>query len=356
MVPFSDSLELHNAIILLKLARFVSSQEQRSIRKDIIALIPQNVDIRPDEWAKDRRILLKVPNLKKDRSEELLKKISQIPGIVTIIIFKKKNFDFSTTSLSELVKFTVSSVNTIERPLYIKFQAIGSIPFHKRAFQERIHKKMTIHKESNETTFNIYLECKEEQSEVLGRLGFIYSNEKKGSISLNNQETIEDLAISKKKLSVILYSPFTTTEIADFSRINLNFDFLEVIFSNENGQVPDIIKETAKGSNEQKDSGLSFKGMDKVNYKIIPSLNEFIEDNNEKYQFLGFSLHASKNTQDLKHTLKKSDKIPCIIIGNEVRGLEYSTQKMIDTFKLGTGSSEPLRASHVLAYVLGLVA
>ena len=341
MVTFSDSLDLHDCIILLKLARFVSSREQRSIRKDLIDIIPQDVDIRPDEWAKQRRILLKIPKMKIEDSERLLKQISQIPGIVTIIIFKKKNFNFSTGKLSELINYMLSAIKFNEKPLYIKFQAIGSLPFHKKAFQERIKKKTSLSTESAETTFNVYLECTEENSYVLGRLGYIYLDEKKES------ESPEPMTIgSITEMSVILFSPFTTIEIADFCRISLNFDFLEVFFSNENEKVPDIIEETSK---------TLFKGIDKVKYKIIPSLNDFIRNNSEKYSFLGFSLHASKNVHDLKKALKNSDKIPCIIIGNEVRGLEYKTQKMIDMFKLGTGSSEPLRASHALAYVLGLV-
>ena len=340
MVPFSDSLELHDSIILLKLARFVSKREQGLIRKDLIDIIPQDVDIRPDDWAKHRRILLKIPEMKTEDSKNLLLQISQIPGIVTIIIFKKKNFDFSTDKLSELVNYTLSAVQSNEKLLYIKFQAIGSLPFHKKAFRERIKKKRPLHSESDENTFNVYLECKEDDSHVLGRIGFIYLDEQKESSS----ESISLESISK--MSVILFSPHTEVEIADFCRISLNFNFLEVIFSNENEKVPDIIKETSQ---------TTFKGINKVKLNVIPSLNDFINKNRDKYLFLGFSLYASKNAQDLKKALKNSDKIPCIVIGNEVRGLEYKTQKMIDMFKLGTGSSEPLRASHVIAYVLGMV-
>ncbi len=340
MVFFSDSLSLHNSIILLKLARFVSTQEQRSIRKDLIRIIPQDVDIRPDEWAKHRRILLKVQNMKIEDSKRLLEQISQIPGITTIIIFKKKNFDFPTDKLSELVNYTVSSIESSEKPLYIKFQAIGSLPFHKKAFRERIKKKIPLSSESDESTFNVYLECKEDESQVVGRLGFIYLDEKKESTHL------EPVSIdSNTQISVILFSPYTEIEIADFCRVSLNFNFLEVMFSNENNKVPDIIKETSKSA---------FKGIDKVTYKVIPSINDFINRNRDKYLFLGFSLHASKNALDLKKALNNSKKIPCIVIGNEVRGLEYQTQKMMDMFKLGTGSSEPLRASHVITYVLGM--
>ena len=342
MVPFSDPLNLRDSIILLKLARFVSTREQRSIRKDLINIIPQDVDIRPDEWAKQRRILLKITKMKIEDSKRLLNQISKIPGILTIIIFKRKNFNFSTDKLSELVNYTLSAINTKDKPLYIKFQAIGSLPFHKKAFRERIKKKTALNNESDETTLNVYLECTEDNSHVLGRLGFIYFDEKKESTSP------EPITISPiTQMSVILFSPFTTIEIADFCRISLNFDFLEVFYSNENEKVPDIIEETSK---------TLFKGMDKVKYEIIPSLNDFIRNNSGNYSFLGFSLHALKNAQDLKKAIKNSDKIPCIIIGNEVRGLEYKTQKMIDMFKLGTGSSEPLRASHVLAYVLGMIA
>lgn len=347
MVPFSNSLNLHNSVILLKLARFVSSREQRSIRKDLISIIPQDVDIRPDEWAKQRRILLKIPKLKAEKSEELLTKIAEIPGILTIVIFKKNNFDFATDKLSELVNYTLDSVNGNEKPLYIKFQSIGSLPFHKRALKERINKKTSLSKIADETTFNVYLECKEQNSQILSRLGFMYKFEKEEHLSSSETEILQDLDITKNKISVILFSPYTAIEIADFCRMSLNFDFLEVLFSNENEKVPEVLEETSK---------TLFKGIDKVKYEVIPSLNDFISKNRYKYSFLGFSLHASKNARDLKKALKNSDKIPCVVIGNEVRGLEYSTQKMIDMFRLGTGSSEPLRASHVIAYVLGMIA
>lgn len=341
MVTFSDSSDLHDSIILLKLARFVSPREQRSIRKDLIDIIPQEVDIRPDEWAKKQRILLKFPKKKIDDPESLLKQITQIPGILTIIIIKRQNFEFSTSNLSELVTYTLSAVNTTEKPLHIKFQAIGSIPFHKRALRERIKKKRELAEESDESAFNVYLECKEEDSQVLGRLGFVYHDERKESLPL---ESISLPSITQ--MSVILFSPYTAIEIADFCRIKLNFDFVEILFSNENEKVPEVLEETAK---------TVFKGIDKVKYEIIPSLNDFIGKNREKYLFLGFSLHATKNVNDLKRAMKESEKIPCIVIGNEVRGLEYKTQKMIDMYKLGTGSSEPLRASHVLTYVLGMI-
>lgn len=342
MVSISESLDLQNSIILLKLARFVSKDDQHFIRQDLINIIPQEVDIRPDPWARKRRIILKVPNTKIEDAESLLQQISQLPGILTIIIFKKENFDFSTDSLSELVKYTLSAVRTIDKPLRIKFQAIGSLPFHKKAFLDRIRKKKTLQKEPDERAFNGYIECTETDSHVLSRLGYIYHDE---NIASQSVEPVTLNAIHK--LSVILFSPYTAIEIADFCRISLNFDFLEIIFSNENEKVPEVLEETSK---------TLFKGLDKVSYKVIPSLNNFIGNNREKYSFLGFSLHAIKNVQELKRTLKDSNKTPCVIIGNEVRGLEYSTQKMIDMFKLGTGSSEPLRASHVLAYVLGMIA
>lgn len=342
MVPFSDSLNLRNTIILLKLARFVSTREHRTIRQDLIHIIPQEVDIRQDEWAKQLRFILKIPSRANiPDAEEFLKQISQLPGVVTIIIFRKQNFDFQTASLSELVKYTVLSIQT-DKPVHIKFQALGSLPFHKRAVRERIHKKLPLSLESNESTFNVYLESKEEDDEVISRLGFIYLDEKQESAST---EAISLDSISK--MSVILYSPYTDIEIADFCRISLNFDFLQIIFSNENNKVPEILEETSK---------TTFKGIDKVKYTIIPNINEFITLNRHKYNFLGFSLHASKSAHNLKKALKSSNKTPCIVIGNEVRGLEYKTQKMIDMFKLGTGSSEPLRASHVMAYVLGMIA
>ena len=229
MVPFSDSSDLNDSIILLKLARFVSPREQRSIRKDLIDIIPKEVDIRPDEWAKKQRILLIFPKRKIEYPHTLLHQITQIPGILTIIIFKIQNFNFKTSNLSELVKYTLSAVNTSEKLLHIKFQAIGSVPFHKRALKERIKKKRELVEESGESTFNIYLECKEDGSQVLGRLGFLYHEEKK---ELSSSEAISLTSVNQ--MSVILFSPYTAIEIADFCRIKLNFDFIEVLFSNEN--------------------------------------------------------------------------------------------------------------------------
>ena len=342
MVLISNSLNLQNSVILLKLARFVSSREQRSIRKDLIDIIPKEVDIRPDEWAKERRILLKVPQKKITDPEGLLKQIMKLPGVLTVIIFTAQNFNFSTNTLSELVNYTLSSIKDDDKPFHIKFQAIGSIPFHKKAFLDRIKKKGFSAEENMEPKVNLYLECKEDNSQVLGRLGFIYGDEKHDSTSLDSV-SLDSIT----NLSVILFSPYTTIEIADFCRISLNFNFLEVFFSNENDRVPVIVEETSK---------TLFKGIDKVKFQVISSLNDFIKDNREKYLFLGFSLYSSKGVKDLKLALKNSTKKPCVIIGNEARGLDYDTQKMIDMYKIGTGSSEPLRGSHVLAYVLGMVA
>jgi len=162
MASFSDTLNLRNTIILIKLARFVSTREHRTIRQDLIHIIPQEVDIRQDEWAKQLRFLLKIPSRANiPDSEAFLKEISQLPDVVTIIIFRKQNFDFPTSSLSELVKYTVSSIQT-DKPVHIKFQALGSLPFHKRAVRERIHKKLPLSSESNESTFNVFKQTLEE--------------------------------------------------------------------------------------------------------------------------------------------------------------------------------------------------
>lgn len=342
MVSFSESVDLYDSLILIKLARFVTSREKRTIRRDIIKMIPKEVDIKSDPWATQKRLLLTFPKMKLEENASLLNKLSKVPGIVTLVIFKRQNFEIHTENLSSLVRFTLSAVST-KKPLNIKFQALGSIPFHKRAFLERIRKKTSVTSDVEDSSFQIYLECKSIDSQILSRLGFIYHDNEENSQSQSGPNT----SISISKMSVVFFSPYTTIEIADFCRISLNFDFLDVIFSNENGKIRELLDETSK---------TSFKGMDKVQYEIIPSLNDFINQNRNKYSFIGFSLHATKTTQDLKQKLSDTDKIPCVIIGNEARGLEYSTQSMIDMFRIGTGGSEPLRASHVIAFVLGMVA
>lgn len=322
------------AFILIKLARFVSAREQRYLKEDIQGILPGYATVKDDPWGAQRRILVEL--YKKDSPKDIVKKIKAFNGVLGVVHFLDGFFEKSTASLKELVlliqKFL--QVYKIEKFVSLEFKAIGSLPFHQKSLKDRLRKKsIKVIKSPDDNIFQAYLELKEMNNRVSARVG------------RNFPRSTESLHSSH--VDLVLFSPFTTQEIADFFRLALVFN-LKVFLTNENKKVHELVEETSK---------TLFKGISKIEYEIIPSLRKLL-DQETNNNYLGFSLWASQNERDFLKNLKgnRTSSKWSFIFGNEDRGLPLEAQKRIQIYRLGTTGSEPLRSSQAAAYALGLLA
>ena len=150
----------------------------------------------------------------------------------------------------------------------------------------------------------------------------------------------EKFKMGKDKLNVevVLENPEDKEEIKDFLRLCYIFNLPLNILTNKNiNNLIDKAKEEAKG---------------------IP-YEKFILDINKKLEGIkiGFSINSKLDEQDFKkfYNENKNKKI-LLIFGNEKFGLTQELRDKLDfSFRLTKETKKPLRSSHSLSYVLGLL-
>ncbi len=334
-----DSLMI---FILVKLARFVTPKEQELIANDLLKTLRGHsipVTIINDSWGSRRRLLIQLKD-KSRYSPNIQKLILQTPGVNSLILFSQSDFEFETTSLTDLLAhledYIVNKIRS--NTVFITYQAFGRIPFHKKAILDRLKRKHIFH--TGDAKHNLYIEVKRDKQ----------TKEKQPVIKVRLGEKIGSTPIRNKKITsptLILYSPFTIQEVADFFRLALTFK-ARVIFTNENKMVEKIIEQVEE---------TYFKGLSKVEHQIIPNLDSIME-NKERSLFYGFSLWGSDPITSLREKIESSGKKReeiFFIFGNEEKGIPLNVRKMILTFYIGVKASEPLRASQAAAYALGIL-
>ncbi|MHA1974199.1 MAG: hypothetical protein ACTSW1_14465 [Candidatus Hodarchaeales archaeon] len=329
-------------LYLLKLARFVSKEEQQKIIKDFRPICRkyfESFKIMSDSWRSKNRILLQIQS-KHEIPNEFLYKLLEKPGIITIIEFFPDTFEFNLPEFKSLIDLLVKIINSksCNNTFSIDFRSYSKIPFHKRSIIDRLKKKK-IHY-SEEAPLQLYFEVNQDKKtgNLIGRLG--------QKIPRNIQQELNKTVSAV----LVLYSPFTVQEVADFFRLGLSFN-TKIIFSNENNKVPLLLKKVKK---------TFFKGIDKVQFEVIPDIQQLIsQDSNNCY---GFSLWGKKNINDLSTSINdrkkettNNNKSIHFLFGNEEVGLPLRVREKIPIFRIGTASSEPMRASQAAAYILGFL-
>ncbi len=328
-------------LILIKLARFITSDEQKYLAKDIKRVlnpITTSYRISYDEWGAKKRILVEV-ELEKTRIRELGQNLLEQPGIIAVIHFSPRFYNWESSSLSPLIN-QISTFLTIynQNATYsLDFRTIGKVPFHKKAIIDRLRKNnFEFHSHSK---FHLYIEIRSFKEKNTQNL-----QTRIGRKFIPEVFSKENLQISPQ---LVIYSPYTEQEIADFFRLGLVFK-LPLIFTDENKNIQGLIKRTQK---------TYFKGISKVSHKIIPSLEVFIKNNVGRS--FGFSLWGTKSVHDLPSIIQpitnqdKEKPIINLIFGNEQIGLPLFVHNQIPMFHIGGYSSEPLRASQAASYALG---
>jgi hypothetical protein len=324
--------------LLLKLSRFISPSEQRMIAEDIVELLPTSAKINNDPWGHQRRLLI---NLNAKPNISTIQQLSIFPGIANIIEFESNYFNILTNSLNELIKAIDRYLksNSEQNKVSLEYKAMGSLPFHQRAIKDRLKKrKYLFFNELEPDVFSAYIDVKKIKNRIFARIG--------RSIVVKDDFSKESRPPLPVKL--LIFSPNTTQEISDFFRLTLSFNIEEVILTNENKKVKELVEETSK---------TLFKGISKIKYSIRSSLKKYIEINSDS-KFIGFSLWAPLSEMDYYNNISSyrvDNKRTCVLIfGNEDRGLHYTIQKRIKMYRFGIGSSEPLRSSQAAAYALAI--
>ena len=328
---------------LIKLARFVTKEEQKQIKSEINKFcLSFNLpfQILSDNWRKKYRILLLIES-KEENLKKMVEYLLSNPGIITVIRMFPEFFNFNLPPFKTLIDQLSDKIKlfSINNEYYLDFRGFSKIPFHKKSIIDRLRKKKLIYKETAESMFYFEVMKDKHTQNLIGRVGIKYNQ------SIFNFEEKEFF-----KISLVIFSPYTVQEIADFFRLALCFQ-VDLIIINENQRADELLRNMKYSY---------FKGLNKVKYRIVDKIEPLIKDpQNICY---GFSLWGKKNIIHLLKILSNieqqyrsyNSKI-LLIFGNEKRGLPLKLRTFITVFRIGNLVSEPLRSSQAAAYILGLL-
>ena len=329
--------------VLVKLSRFVTPKEQDILVQDLNRQFKDysnKVKVRNDPWGSRYRILISNIN-NVVLTEGIIDKILLNPGVNNVTIFQKIFFETRIDTLSQLMKILIEYIRTKtdDNAININFHALGRVPFHKKAILDRLRKKGL--KNDQKADFKLYLEVRQSQD--------IMKDD--GGIQVRIGEKI--MRTSDQPLSqiptpiLVLYSPHTVQEVADFFRLALTFN-TQVILTDENNKVESIIQEVEK---------TYFKGISKISFEITDSLESLLKKKSDSKVF-GFSLWGNSPIADLNRKILDKKRSPgdiLFLFGNEETGLPLWVRDKIPIFHIGQKASEPLRASQAAAYAFGMI-
>jgi len=339
----TDTFGFMMIFILVKLSRFVKPKEQDILNQDLdrqLRNYSNKVKVKNDPWGNRYRILVSISD-DGSLTKEIINMILSNPGVNNLIIFQQKLFETRFDTLSQLVKILIEYIRSKNdnNIINMNFHSLGRVPFHKKAILDRLKKKGI--KNDPKSDFKLYLEVKqcqekmEDDREIRLRIG--------EKIIRSTDQPLSKVSTPK----LVLYSPHTVQEVADFFRLALTFK-TQIILTNENNRVEEIIQEVEK---------TYFKGITKISFEIMDSLESLmIKKSNSK--FFGFSLWGNSLIADLNYKIQgkqSSSEEILFLFGNEETGLPLWVRDKIPIFHIGQKASEPLRASQAAAYAFGIL-
>jgi tRNA(Leu) C34 or U34 (ribose-2'-O)-methylase TrmL len=329
--------------VLVKLSRFVTPKEQEILIRDMdlkLRNYSKKVNVKEDPWGTRYRILISISeNIALTKG--LINTILSNPGVNNLIVFQHDLFDTRSDTLSQLMKTILKYIRskTHSNTINVNFHALGRVPFHKKAILDRLKKKDIIN--DPKADFKLYIEVRQVQGKHLDDKGVQLRIGEK----IIRQTKQPSSHIQTPKL--VLFSPYTIQEVADFFRLALTFN-TQGIITDENSKAEEIIQDVEK---------TYFKGIDKINFEIESSLDSLIDKKSE-CKFYGFSLWGKSPIAELKAEIKRntnSHEGILFLFGNEETGLPLWIREKINIFHIGKKASEPLRASQAAAYVFGMM-
>ncbi len=289
---------------LLTLARFVSPSEQQEIVSKIASM---EYEVKPDSLAPQRRLIVNGP---------VGGKLFEVEGVSQVIVL---HADKRTKTLGEAAKVVAETAKKLNLDAFtVRLKRLGDVPFHEKALKERVRKKC-----KHIAGRTLYVEAKKTRDDVIIRVGL--------------PETF--FTEAKKDFVLVLESPKTPHEVADFLRLAIVFDLPLRISLEGDLRTLQALQEAKK----------IVKGHEKTKVMTYKTTLQAIRGR----KAVAFSLWGDKSEE----WLKKSPEINALVFGNEERGLKLSSQKeCVGVVHLGPKSSEPMRATQAAAYALGVMA
>ncbi|MFX0063598.1 MAG: TrmH family RNA methyltransferase [Candidatus Hermodarchaeota archaeon] len=317
-------------ILLIKLARFVTHQEQLKIQEQILTFFKfsSKISLKRDPWAAKYRLLLTSLH---SLSPKTISELYTLPGVWEISILD----EFIADSLSEVInviKTYLTEHRLSSNQIFPKIRIFKNTAFHRQALLDRWRKKIgSVISESEATTF-LYIEAKQNLLRI-------------GKIVPQVLSPTPSFVPFTRYLCLVLERPTTADEISDFIRICISFNLpLRLVLSSSDASLLEAAKKRAGG-----------RGFPKVRITTYQSISKAVAGT----KAYGFSLWTTKNEHDLKKVFRNWFDSPhkiSLVFGNEKSGLSLETrQKIRETIHLGPPSSEPLRASQAASYILGLM-
>jgi len=287
---------------LLTLARFISPAEQQEVAKRIAEM---GYSVCSDPWAPQRRLLVEGPQAGK------LYEIEGVSQVIPLLVQK------DTKTLSEAAEAVASVAKELKLSSFtVRLKCLGDVPFHEKALRERVHKKT-----GNSPGRTLYVEARPMPGCVAVRVGMpeVFHEEKRLGLVL------------------VLESPKTPHEIADFLRLSVVF----------NTPLRISIENDVRTVHALQDAKAIVKGHEKTEVTTYRTTLDAIQGR----KAAAFSMWGDSDEKWLK-----TSGVDTLVFGNEERGLKLSTQKAcVGVVHLGPHSSEPMRSTQAAAYALGVL-
>ena len=210
----------------------------------------------------------------------------------------------------------------------VKVKFLNKIPISAKSIIKKVNSALKGSKYNENAENIIYIEFIKKASMPYYRIFLVPNNH------------WEKFKMEKKKLNIeiVLENPQDKEEIKDFLRLCYIFDLpLNILTNKEINNLINKAKQEAKGIPYERFSLSINKKLDGIK--------------------LGFSINSKLNEKDFKefYNKNKNNKIN-LIFGNEKFGLTQELRDKLDhSFRLTQEINKPLRASHALAYILGLI-
>jgi hypothetical protein len=147
---------------LIKLARFISKNEQATLAEDLKQLLTPYatfLEISNDRWGAKNRLIMEIEPLT-NKLSDLNQKLRKKPGISSIILFTPQLFNWEFSSFPALINKLTNFLSTHnrEKSYVLDFRAIGKLPFHRKAIIDILKRKKFVYQGDSE--FHLYLEIK----------------------------------------------------------------------------------------------------------------------------------------------------------------------------------------------------
>ena len=210
---------------------------------------------------------------------------------------------------------------------FVKVRFLSKIPISAKSIIKKVNSALKSSKFSENPEKIIYIE-------------FIKKEKPYYRIFLVPYMYWEKFKMIKPKLNieVVLENPQEKEEIKDFLRLCYIFNLPLNILTNKN--INNLINQAKKEA-----KGIPYE-------KFTLNVNKKLDGIK-----VGFSINSKLDEHDFKEFYNKSkDKKLIFVFGNEKFGLTQNLREKLNySFRLTHETNKPLRASHALAYILGLV-